>query len=190
MVARKLLMCWTVKSRENREGGKIEDKKGSRTSGTDVLEVYCVRNLVGKKLWSEKLIFESRRFGLHQCLVSKPEPGRRSNTWLLGVKMKWMSLECRMLKNDGINLMLEKSYFLLKPPRPVVMLGTYRKTVIWILRFCCIRESCQAVKRCRELEREMIIWSGESGSLGSKLEHQFVLFGSPCVFKIWLIAII
>lgn len=39
-----------MKSRENGEGRKVEDKKGSRTSETGVVEVYCVRKCGGKKV--------------------------------------------------------------------------------------------------------------------------------------------
>lgn len=46
----------------------------------------------------------------------------------MAVAVKWMSLELRMLKTDGINAKREK--FLWKPPRWMAVLGTCRKTVI------------------------------------------------------------
>lgn len=55
--------------------------------------------------------------------------------------------------------------------------------MISALKFYCTGESCLAVKIYTDLEREMMINpSGESDSLGSNLDHSYVLFASYCVF--------
>lgn len=104
----------------------------------------------------------------------------------VGVKMKWMSLELRMLRNDRIRVMGNKFFPFWSHQEWWHCFGCIGR-MWWTLKFYCRRQSYQAVKRCiRIIERnDGIIQSRESGSLGSNLDHKYALLGSNCILKIW-----